>query len=166
MILHYIYSRLERHLCFGIFKLSFMSVCIVVQMVRMSRVVSVPPHACSSVPFTASGPHSASIFRITTLCPIDTWHVSLILVLTNCETTCSAFCPKSNGVINAMPYMSLYPGPVTRNSQADLTQSNCLDFLSGLHMPVLSVSLPETTMHVNGAEEAFSRGPSCLLSFS
>lgn len=60
-------------------------------------------------------------------------------------------------LITAVPYTGL----VTRNSQADLTQSNCLDFLSGLHTPVLSVSLPETTMLSTEPKRHFLEGHQC-----
>ena len=57
--------------------------------------------------------------------PVPYWYYLACIIdtmFTNCETTSSASCPKSYSVllITAMPYT----GPVTRNSQADLT-SNC-----------------------------------------
>ena len=46
-------------------------------MARMPRVSATPPHACSSFYCTASA-HCFHL-RITTLCPIVTWHVFLIV---------------------------------------------------------------------------------------
>lgn len=64
-------------------------------------------------------------------------------------------------LITAMPYISLYGGLVTK-LQADLTQSNCfLDFLFGIHTPVLSVSLPEMTNMSTEPKRHFLEGHQC-----
>ena len=101
-----------------------MSVLIVVHMVRMSR-VNVPPHGRSSRYCTAST--LCIHLRITTLCPIDIWHVSLTQCLRIAKRLLQH--PVRNLTVYtlqiiAMPYIGLYPGLVIRNSQysqADLT---------------------------------------------
>jgi hypothetical protein len=140
-LLHYIYSRLERHLCYGISKSSVIR--IVVHTVRMSR-VSVAPHACSS--FNCTRPP---------LCPIDLACIS-DTVLSNI----SASCPKSYGVrllIIAVPYISLYPGLVTRISQAV-----CISFLVFTRQSCQYPSPKRACQR--SRREAFSRGPSSFSS--
>jgi hypothetical protein len=67
-------------------------------------------------------------------------------------------------LITAVPYTGLVTGKFTC-SQADLKQSYCLDFLSGLHTPILSVSLPETTISTEPKRHFLEghRCPSLLL---